>query len=171
MKLTSWLPYVTSRILVPLASDGKPRRGRRSGCTRLAGELLETRALLSAVWEGGVDGFGDGTSWNDPFNWASDTLPGPSDDVVIDLGANAFTVSIAGGDHVVSSLTSQAAVSITGSLTLANESVFAKSLSINNGGTLQIDESLTVGGLLRLADNYGGVPATVEGIGPGVRKA
>jgi len=42
-------------------------------------EQLEQRVLLAISWDGG----GNGTHWDDPFNWNTDSVPGPGDDVRI----------------------------------------------------------------------------------------
>ncbi len=135
MKLTSWLPYVTSRILVPLASDRKPRRGRRYGSTRLAGELLETRALLAVVtWDGADDLDGDGTSWNDPLNWAGDALPGATDDVGISAGFAGIVHS--GGSSTVKSITSSSPVTLSGGTLTVSTTIDISSAFSLGGGTL-----------------------------------
>ncbi len=49
----------------------------------------EEAPLATVTWDGG----GDGTSWNDPLNWDTDTVPLAGDDVVITLDAT-FTVDL-----------------------------------------------------------------------------
>jgi hypothetical protein len=45
-------------------------------------EALEQRTLLATVtWDGGGGDF----SWHNPLNWSTDALPGPGDDVVINV--------------------------------------------------------------------------------------
>ena len=146
MKLTSWLPYVTSRILAPLASAGKPRRARRNGSTRLAGYLLETRTLLTVFWEGGADGFGDGTSWNDRFSWIGDSVPGLSDEVTIDVPGDA-TIHFSSGSTQIASLTSTETLVISGgSLDIAQSSSTQQLLL--SGGTLTGVGNVSVSGQL-----------------------
>ena len=60
----------------------RSRYGRRINWRRNLVEPLEQRLLLTVVaW----DGDGDGVSWEDPQNWDADALPGPDDDVLIDV--------------------------------------------------------------------------------------
>ena len=159
MKLTSWLPYVTSRILVPLASNRKPRRGRRSGSTQLASELLETRALLAVIsWDGGA-----GTSnWGDAANWSAnlsglDELPRASDDVLIGSEFAAVTIS-SGGSVSINNLTSEASLAIVGgTFSIANTSTVARDLSLS--ATLMGSGDLNVAGALHW---YSG---TMSGVG------
>ncbi|MFO7906100.1 MAG: hypothetical protein R6U98_25805, partial [Pirellulaceae bacterium] len=67
---------------------------------RLGLELLEDRRLLSLVsWDGG----GGDTSWTNPLNWDTDTLPGAEDDVVIDV-AGDVTIEHASGSTTIRSL-------------------------------------------------------------------
>ncbi len=69
-------------IQLPQAPRRRPRRHLGSSDT------LEQRQLLAAVmW----DGQGPTDDWNDSRNWTDDTLPGPTDDVIIDFGANDFS--------------------------------------------------------------------------------
>jgi hypothetical protein len=42
----------------------------------------------TVVWDGG----GDGTTWSDPANWAPDGVPGPTDDVAIEI-PGTYTVT------------------------------------------------------------------------------
>ena len=93
-------------------------------------ELLEDRALLAAIsWDGGGGDF----DWNNELNWIGNMLPGPSDEVVIDLGANAFTVGYSSGSTSIKSLTSHASLNVSGgTLDFAESSVIAKVLTLNS---------------------------------------
>jgi hypothetical protein len=65
-------------------------------------ERLEDRVLLATVsWINAAGG-----SWNTPANWSGGALPGPNDDVVIDL-AGAIVITHATGTDTIHSLTSQ----------------------------------------------------------------
>ncbi|MFI5455458.1 MAG: MBG domain-containing protein, partial [Isosphaerales bacterium] len=104
---------------------------------------MEQRTVLSAVsWTGGGGNF----DWDIPQNWSSDALPGPGDDVTIDLGANDFTVThSANVMDAVNSLTSQAAIAITGgTLSLGATSTIA-AVRVDSG-TLDTNGDLTING-------------------------
>lgn len=61
-------------------------------------EELESRQLLAAVsWDGG----GGDLQWDNPLNWSGDVLPGPGDDVVINV---AGAPTIHHSDSAVSSV-------------------------------------------------------------------
>src|SRR4051794_22962605 len=97
---------------------------RRSRCQRQGlritefkpwAEVLEDRILLSTVfWKNAVSG-----DWNTGSNWSTGQTPGAGDDAVINQTGIAVTHSSGSADSV-HSLTSQAAISISGgSLSLA----------------------------------------------------
>ena len=67
---------------------------------------LEDRTVPTATitWDGGGGNF----DWGTAANWAGDVLPGAADDVVIDFGANDFTVVHLAGSTSIHSLTSHA---------------------------------------------------------------
>lgn len=79
---------------------------------------LIAAARLSAAtitWDGG----GDGTSWNDPANWAGDVLPAAGDDVVIPDPAGDRSVAGAPGNITIRSLQCDSALTLeAGHLTL-----------------------------------------------------
>ncbi len=103
------------------------RRLRRFRLNRL--EKLEPRCLLAIVsWDGG----GDGTSWNDPLNWSTDSLPTSADDVTIQLPASDPTIRIATADVSIQSL------------------VTDESIRIENGRTLQVSGSAVINATLLL---------------------
>jgi hypothetical protein len=72
-------------------------------------------------------------AWTTPSNWSSDpSLPGPSDDVLIDRPADSYTVILPSSTQSINSLLSQ-----------ENLSVF--------GGTLAVTNTAQVGGTLTLS--------------------
>ena len=87
----------------------KASRHRRIRQRQVSSEMLESRAMLSAVaWDGGA-----GTlNWGDAANWDTDTVPGAADDVTIDI-AGENTINVA-GTFVVGSFTSQESIYING---------------------------------------------------------
>lgn len=107
-------------------------------------EALESRLLLSAVaWTGA----GDGANWTDPDNWDTHALPGPSDDVTINVAGNP-TIQVASGTESVKSLTSGDDLAITGGTLLLASSSRMASLTLASGelggsGDLMITGSLT----------------------------
>jgi photosystem II stability/assembly factor-like uncharacterized protein len=98
-------------------------------------EYNATLGILAAgthgrgMWEiaipaiGTWTGLGDGTSWSDAGNWSHHAKPGPADDVVIDV-PSAPNISLTGTESV-RSVTSSEALSISGSLSVAQASSFA----------------------------------------------
>ena len=105
-------------------------------------ERLEPRRLLAAVaWDGG----GDGTSWTDPLNWSTNSLPTTADDVTINVAANP-TITVDSGTQSVRSLTSAEALRIDGgTLAPATASTLNAALTLA-GGELAGGGNLTVNG-------------------------
>jgi len=134
MRLGSWLNSLQSKVTRNVhASDRRSRRRRQTPVAREIHEL-ETRTLLAAVsWDGGGGDF----NWSNAVNWSGDALPGASDDVTIDFGANDFSVVHGAGTDSIRSLTSSA------SLTVA-------------GGELCVSANSTIAGDLALAATFGG---------------
>ncbi len=87
-------------------------------------------------WDGGGDGF----SWNDPLNWSGDLLPGPTDDVIIDVAGTPTIVST--GNVTIASLDSQEAISISGGTFASSGSVAAPTFTVA-GGNYTADHTLT----------------------------
>ena len=107
------------------SSQRRSRASHRHSSHRLAFirrqfvlERLEDRTLLSSInWVG----VGDGTSWLDPNNWNTKALPGPNDDVTINVASNP-TIHLDSGDVTVRSL------QLSEDLTLAG-----RSFTVTNG--------------------------------------
>ncbi|HMC11964.1 MAG TPA: hypothetical protein VKH44_11765, partial [Pirellulaceae bacterium] len=114
-------------------------------------EVLEDRRLLANVtWDGG----GDGTTWGDRFNWSADTLPGASDDVVIDVPESA-TVRYTTGNTSVQSLVSQEALIISGgALTIGHSSAINGSFAIDAGSTLRVQAGSCFNSTLTVASGF-----------------
>ena len=91
------------------------------------------------------DGEGDGVNWTDAANWSGDTLPGPSDDVLIDFpGDNLFR--IASGSQTVNSLYSEETLQIDGgTLTLTAASTMNDGLTLSSG-ILTLSDTLDLSG-------------------------
>lgn len=101
------------------------------GVARRVVERLEDRVLLSAV---SFTGAGDGISWTDPKNWSSGTVPGPADDVTINLPGHS--VAISDGVQSVRSVNTSDPLQIS-------------------GGTLAVTAGLTLTGTLSLGSPAG----------------
>ena len=95
------------------------RRRRQNLVLPPCPEELERRRLLSNVsWTGAAED----NLWSDAKNWSDDGVPGPSDDVTINLSGN-FTIAYNGGNTTIDSLNGSDALSITGgTLTIATTS-------------------------------------------------
>jgi hypothetical protein len=105
---------------------------------------LEERTLLSTVtWINASGG-----DWDTPSNWSTDALPGPSDDVVINMPG--ITVTHGGASDSVNSINSQASIALTvGTLSIASASTINGDLDIS-GATLNVTGDLVVNGFLTL---------------------
>ncbi len=104
-------------------------------------ELLETRALLAGVWDGG----GATDDWNDQLNWDNDQLPTATDDVVIGAEFSGITVTST-NDVTINSLTTEAALAISGG-TFTIDRNTATNSTINNAITVSATGVLTLDGL------------------------
>src|SRR5271165_6298366 len=83
-----------------------PRRRRR----RPDFETLESRQLLSTVdWISPTSG-----SWDVASNWSTGTIPGPGDDVVINVTGASPTVTISSNVESVNSITASDPLVISG---------------------------------------------------------
>src|SRR4051812_34197114 len=104
-----------SRSVPIVRSNGANARARRirresHRLHRATMEILEQRLLLAQVtWTGG----GDARNWTDVNNWSGHAVPGPADDVTINL-AGSPTIQIASGTQSVHSVASSDPLSITG---------------------------------------------------------
>ncbi len=118
-----------------------------------------TLAVLGVTPNGVWDGGGDGTSWHDAANWSNDILPGPEDDVVIDV-PGLQTIVHSQGDTVIQSLTSHEAIVLQGgSLSLAGDSTLEADFTLTGTG------ELTGAGRLTLNDLFVWAGGTMAGSG------
>jgi hypothetical protein len=125
-------------------------------------EVQSSSVTLAVVGEiAGVfwDGGGDGTSWHDPLNWSNDVLPGPDDDVVIDVPGSPAIIH-SQGDTVIRSLTSSETLVLEGgSLALSSDSTIAAPFTLTDDGLL------TGGGRLTLEELFVWSGGTMAGSG------
>ena len=118
-------------------SQNRRHRSRRFGTPPAARrfrlpdiEVLEERRLLANVqWISASSG-----DWDVASNWSTDTVPGPDDDVTIDVGGATPTVTIDSGTRSVHSLDAIDPLSITGgALEVAADSTIGGALSMTGG--------------------------------------
>ena len=150
--LSLWLRLLSCTIPATPRHPGRSPRGPASRF-RPAVENLEGRLVPSTVrWTNPAGG-----DWADATNWNTGAVPGPDDDVVIDVPGNV-TITHATGDDSVHSLMSRDPLDISGgSLALADASTFG-ALNLS-GGTLTGTAEITVNGLLHwTAGTLAGVP-------------
>ncbi len=99
-------------------------------------------------------------NWNVGSNWSTGQVPGPGDDVVINVSGASPTVTIDSGSQTVNSLQSSDPLSITGgSLTLEANSEIDGALTFGAGATLATEAVLTLTG----SDTWTG--GTLAGVG------
>jgi hypothetical protein len=95
-------------------------------------EGLEARTLLSVVtWDGG----GGDLSWHNPLNWSGDALPGPGDDVVIEVPDPSTTITLTQNTATsVHTLVSDASIAISaGTVTLDGDWAENAALTMSGG--------------------------------------
>jgi filamentous hemagglutinin family protein len=103
------------------------------------------------TWDGGAGTF----NWLDLLNWSSDTLPGPTDAVIINVLGTPVT--LASGTHSIKSLTSSESLIVSGgSLTMAEASSITGTLTLS-GGTVAANGGLTTAGLNMSSGTLGGL--------------
>jgi hypothetical protein len=93
-------------------------------------EILEKRTLLSVSWVG----TGDGTSWSDPTNWSTGLVPGPNDDVVINVPGNK-TILYQGGQPTVRTIENHDTIWVDGSNS-KGDAILRVSQGITNDGAI-----------------------------------
>jgi hypothetical protein len=90
-------------------------------------------------------GLGDGVDWSDPNNWTGQSVPTQGDVVTIPAGFSVVQVPGAGYSAGSVAASSPLEIMSTGSLKLFGSSVLNSPLTIDNGGTLDIQSySLTI---------------------------
>src|SRR5579884_173749 len=110
---------------------GRPSRGRQrhTASQTFVVEAMENRTLLSAVtWTGA----GDHTNWTDPNNWSTGSVPGPADDVTIDVAGN-ITVNIPTGTQSIRSVTTSDTIAINGGTLAPSDASQAAHLKLTAG--------------------------------------
>jgi hypothetical protein len=116
---------------------------------RLELETLESRIAptVSASWTGS----GDGVSWFDPHNWNTLAVPGPNNDVLLNLVQPGVQVKFAAGQQTVTvnsiQVTNDALDIVSGTLTVS-QGVSVTNNLIMDGGTLNTGTGVNVSGTL-----------------------
>jgi hypothetical protein len=131
---------------------GPSRRGRSAEARFFRPELLRLDDRLvpsTVVWNGGPDG--TGTLWNDPTNWVGGHVPRSNDDAVIDANFAGITI-VANQDVMIHSVTSEAALQITGgTFFITSDSLIDNNVLVSHDphtdhATLMFVGTLTVSG-------------------------
>ena len=128
----------TFDVLTYASASGDFQGVTTTGGPDLQHTLGPTSVTLSQIPQiGNWDGGGDGVSWHDPENWVGDVLPGPTDDVVIDVVGDLTVVFTAdAGAQTIASLSSPESLTISGGeLTVADFDVEVLEFT---GGSLKI---------------------------------
>jgi hypothetical protein len=91
-------------------------------------------------WDGG----GDGTTWSDPLNWAGNLVPGPTNDVVINV-VGTPVIQHTTGNTRVRSLQCEESFRITGgTFTLTNGVSYVNgTFTVNPGRSFSVSNSIT----------------------------
>ncbi|MFO7906868.1 MAG: hypothetical protein ACQESR_03205 [Planctomycetota bacterium] len=123
----------------------RARQRRKIRFRPMSCEKLEDRRLLATVyWDGEAGDF----NWHSPLNWDSDALPGPTDDVTIDV-AEEVTIVHQAGTTEINSLTSTNKLAIRGGI-------------LDVATNVQVDNNFTLdGGALKDATVLPGAPLVV----------
>ena len=100
------------------------------------------------------DGTGDGASWHDPFNWDTDALPAPSDDVCISVDPQDITVTHSSSvTTIITSLHSDEALVLSGGTLTIEAASEINSDFAQSGGTLTGPSDLIVFVILNVEED------------------
>jgi hypothetical protein len=124
--------------------------------------------LSTVVWNGG----GNDSNWGNPQNWNTHAVPATGDDVVIDTGSSAATVTMSAPDTAsLNSLTmgGNDTLSLSGSSLTVNDLAIGRNDTLINSGYLMVDGNVTLQGSLSmtagtLAVSGAGASMTLNGI-------
>ena len=121
-----------------------------------SGSVLSQPAVLAVFNPAAVRWVGMSGDWNNPTNWSTGVIPGPTDDVLIDRPGVSLTVTHSSGTHSVLNLQSQEAFVLSGgSLTVSN-TIEVNGMFTLTGGTLVLATVLQ-------ATNGAGIKCTSSG--------
>jgi hypothetical protein len=147
--LARWLRLLS--LPIPTTRPGTWRLPRSNpSCFRPAVESLEGRLVPSTVrWITRIGGI-----WSDPANWSTGAVPGPSDDVVVDMPADVFVTTSAQVHNIHSQGTF--IVMLAGTLSVADTSTFTD---------LMVGGALTGSGFITVNRTFEWLGGTVSGSG------
>jgi hypothetical protein len=132
-------------------------------CALLAPLAVVPRAAAEVkTWDGGAATF----SWHDGANWDPDGVPGPLDDVTIDIPA-AITVTYSTGSSIINSLTCAENLTLSGgTLTIAAASSISGTFTQSGSSTLDGAGNLTCTGTLNwVGGTMSGAGQTIIDVG------
>jgi hypothetical protein len=96
--------------------------------TSATGTITDAPAAAPRAWTGAGNG-----NWSDPANWSGGVVPGPEENVIIDLPGGDFVITI-DGDFSVVNLRSEERIQLTGgSLTLGGNTKLNGGLTLAGG--------------------------------------
>ncbi|HLJ95648.1 MAG TPA: hypothetical protein VKU02_20900 [Gemmataceae bacterium] len=144
-----WRRWLNRRVLSSKQRVGKRSRPR---CYRPRIERFEDRVVLSTIhWINPNSG-----NWEVGSNWSGGAVPGPGDDVIIDVPGN-ITVTHGSGKDSVQSLTSQQNLALTDGSSLTVTGAFSESanhlLDADQASTLLANGTSTINGASLYAAN------------------
>jgi hypothetical protein len=115
---------------------------------------IETASIPAAT----VSWIGASGNWNTPANWSAGALPGPADDVIINVPGNQ-TVTCSSGSFTVNSIQCQEDFILSGgTLSISSASQFDASLTLSDG-------TLTGGGDVTITGTLNWTGGTMSGSG------
>ena len=117
---------------------------------------IQQQAVANGTWTG----LGDGSSWNQNTNWSNNTIPGPGDDVTINVLAGNPTINV-GGAQSVRSVNSSEALNITGSLDVSQASTFNGAVALAGGTFSGAGNATFAGGLTWNGGTLSGAGSTI----------
>jgi hypothetical protein len=130
----------------------------------LGASLLTTDLTVEQFTDEWID-VGATGDWNDPSNWSTDAVPGPQDDVLVNLPLGA-TAIFGGGSDTISQLVTTGTgtlVATGGTLTVTGITEIGGSLDIT-GGTFVADGATTVNDLVLSAGTLSGSGTVTIGL-------
>ncbi len=132
-----------SRSLLPIGAGlGLSARGALLLATIITLAVAPIASAITRTWDGGA-----GTlSWHDANNWDPDGVPGPADDVLIDVPAPTIAITYSTGTSTINSLTSQENLTLSGgTLNISAASAINAAFTLS-GGTLGGSGTVTITG-------------------------
>jgi len=126
--------------------------------------IWDNQNLMGTVW----DGCGDGTSWSDPQNWNTDSVPlatymdnsvDPAIEVITDFifdGASSVDSTVTFDSDVPYDITGDILVDAGDTLIISSDSTMTFAGTMTNHGTIQLLGSLTLSEIDTIDDSFSG---------------